>query len=148
MGIAEAEPVHVDVVAQGFQLGLDIRWDARLDAEEVRDNEAKAWGAHGLLDVHAEGFHVRDHLSSGLRYGATAGGAERDHGSTVARDYHGTERVQRLASCVDIEDVALGLEATPGELVVEPQPRPLGHELAPEDVAQGLRRRDDVALPV
>jgi hypothetical protein len=48
----------------------------------------------------------------------------------------------------NVEDVAGRLEAGPRELVVQPDPGPLRHQLAPEDVAQGLRRGDHVPLPV
>ena len=46
-----------------------------------------------------------------------------------------------------VEGVARWLEAGPGGLVVEPDPGPLGHDLAAEDVSERLRRADDVPLP-
>src|SRR5918997_6659950 len=147
LGVAELG-LDVDGVTHSLQLAANGERYALFDREPVRDYEAEAGGGDRLLDVHVEVDDVGEHLGRRLQDGAAAGGSYGHPGPPVAHDEGRTEGVGDLAPGGGVEGVASGLEAGPRDLVVEPDACPLGHDLAPEDVAQGLRRADDVPLPV
>src|SRR5215218_447932 len=148
VGVAQTLLIHVDVVAHGRQLVADGDRYALLHVEQVRYHEAEAGRGDRLLDVHVEVDDVREHLRRYLQDGTTAGGPYGHPRPPVAHDEGRAERVGDLASGGGVEGVARGLEAGPRDLVVEPDARTFRHNLAPEDVAQGLRRADHVPLPV
>jgi hypothetical protein len=60
----------------------------------------------------------------------------------------GRDPDEPLTTGEDIERIALGLELRVADRVVEPDTRALGHDLAPEDVAERLRHAYHVTLPV
>src|SRR5918997_2297397 len=147
VGVAEFG-LDVDGMAHGRKLVANGEWYALLHREQVRDYVTETRRSDRLLDVHVEVDDVRKHLRRRLQDGSPAWGAYRHPSSPVAHDDGRTERVGDLVPRGGVERVARWLEAGPGDLVVEPDARPFGHHLAPENVAQGLRRADDVPLPV
>src|SRR4051794_38012359 len=146
--VTEASLVHLHVVAEGRKAVANRLRYACLSHQRVREGEAYTGSGDCLLDVHAKVDHVHHHLRRGLLDGAATRGPYRNPGFPLAHDYGGTERVETLTTGVNVEDVPRRLEAAPRDGVVEPDARTLGHYLAPEDIAQGLRRADDVTLLV
>src|SRR5215212_411770 len=147
VGVAELR-LLVDFVAHRRELGADRRGYPRFDQEKVRYHEAEAGRGDGLLDVHVEVDDVGEHLRRDLQDSAAARGSYRYLRLPVAHHEGRSEGVGDLTPGRRVEGVVRGLEARPPDLVVEPDAGPLRHHLAPEDVAQGLRRADDVPLPV
>src|SRR5581483_2570688 len=146
--VGVAQPLGLDVVPQGGELLADRFGDGFVHGGDIGFDETEPGGGDGLLDVHLEVDHVHYQLRHGLHDSVAAGRTDGDPRLVFAQDEHGAEAGELAPAGEGVERIAFGLESAVGHRVVEPDAGGGDHDLAAEEIAERLRRGDDVALAI
>ena len=101
-------------------------------------------GAESLLYVHVEVDDVGEHLGRRLKDGAVS----LWRSPAALRAARASGRARRGSDVPARRRRGCPREASPRDLVVEPDTGPFGHYLAPEDVTQRLGRAHHIPLSV